>query len=119
MNALNRTRSCAALLALALSPLGAAGADVALPGKPEPQPQANQAVRPQIDKRTADATLEKHQQLIAEAQSAISETETALKAEALGDGAKKDYQPMYQQSDEIARKSAGGKSGMGWFDKIR
>ena len=26
---------------------------------------------------------------------------------------------MYKQLDEIEKKSAGGKSGVGWFDKIK
>ncbi|RSZ59828.1 YfdX family protein [Massilia atriviolacea] len=40
-------------------------------------------------------------------------------AEALGYGDKKDYKPMYQQIDELEKKTAGGKSGIGWFDKLR
>ncbi|NHZ37845.1 YfdX family protein [Massilia rubra] len=40
-------------------------------------------------------------------------------AELLGYGDKKDYKPMYQQIDELDKKTAGGKSGLGWFDKIR
>ncbi|WP_166869934.1 YfdX family protein [Massilia mucilaginosa] len=40
-------------------------------------------------------------------------------AELLGYGDKKDYKPMYQQLDELEKKTAGGKSGIGWFDKIR
>ena len=40
-------------------------------------------------------------------------------AELLGYGKKKDYQPMYEQLDEINKKSAEGKSGMGWFDKLK
>lgn len=39
--------------------------------------------------------------------------------ELLGYGAKKDYRPMYQQIDDIEKKTAGGKSGLGWFDKLR
>lgn len=39
--------------------------------------------------------------------------------ELLGYGVRKDYRTMYQQIDEIERKSSGGKSGMGWFDRIR
>ena len=40
-------------------------------------------------------------------------------AELLGYGKKKDYRPMYEQLDEIDKKSANGKSGMGWFDQIK
>lgn len=40
-------------------------------------------------------------------------------AELLGYGKKKDFRPMYQQLDEIDKKTANGKSGMGWFDKIK
>jgi hypothetical protein len=40
-------------------------------------------------------------------------------SELLGYGKKADYKPMQEQLDQIAEKSAGGKSGMGWFDTIR
>lgn len=40
-------------------------------------------------------------------------------AELLGYGKKQDYQPMYAQLDGIEKSSAGGKSGTGWFDKIK
>lgn len=40
-------------------------------------------------------------------------------AELLGYGEKSDYRPMYQQIDDIERKSAGGKSGTGWFEQIK
>lgn len=40
-------------------------------------------------------------------------------AELLGYGKKKDYKPMYEQISEIETKSAGGKSGTGWFDKVK
>ena len=36
-----------------------------------------------------------------------------------GYGNKKDYKPMYQQLDEVAKKSSDGKSGTGWFDTIK
>lgn len=39
--------------------------------------------------------------------------------EMLGYGTKKDYKPIYEQLDEISKKSAGGKNGIGWFEKIR
>jgi len=40
-------------------------------------------------------------------------------AELLGYGKQKDYKPMYEQISEIEKKSAGGKSGTGWFDTLR
>ena len=40
-------------------------------------------------------------------------------AELLGYGKRQDYQPMYAQLDGIEKASAGGKSGTGWFDKIK
>lgn len=40
-------------------------------------------------------------------------------AELLGYGEKTDYRPMYQQIDDIERRSAGGKSGIGWFEQLR
>ena len=40
-------------------------------------------------------------------------------AELLGYGKKKDYNPMYEQISEIEHKSASGKSGTGWFDKVK
>lgn len=52
----------------------------AAPPKPETQSQASKSVQPQVDKRTADAALQKQRELMAEAQSAIADTEKALKA---------------------------------------
>jgi hypothetical protein len=50
----------------------------------------------------------------------LKEARNQLKiAELLGYGDKKAYKPMYDQLDEIEKKSAGGKSGTGWFDKIK
>jgi hypothetical protein len=40
-------------------------------------------------------------------------------AELLGYGKKEDFNPMYEQIREIEKKSAGGKSGTEWFDKIK
>lgn len=40
-------------------------------------------------------------------------------AEILGYAKKKDYKPLYKELDEIEDKSGGGKSGAGWFDRIR
>ena len=55
-------------------------ADSTLPKQPEVQPQASQSVQPEINKKTADVAAEKRKELIAEAQSAIAETEKALQA---------------------------------------
>ena len=40
-------------------------------------------------------------------------------AELLGYGSKKSFKPMYEQLDMIVDKTAGGKGGKGWFDRIR
>lgn len=40
-------------------------------------------------------------------------------AELLGYGKKRDFQPMYAQLESIEKVSAGGKSGAGWFEKVR
>lgn len=40
-------------------------------------------------------------------------------AELLGYGKKKSYKPVYEQIAQIEKKSVGGKSGKGWFDKIK
>jgi len=40
-------------------------------------------------------------------------------AELLGYGSKKSFKPMYEQLDMIEDKTAGGKGGKGWFDKIK
>ena len=40
-------------------------------------------------------------------------------AELLGYGKKNDYNPMYEQISEIEKKSADGKSGTGWFEKVK
>ena len=37
----------------------------------------------------------------------------------LGYGDKKDFKPIYQQIDQIAKNTEGGKSGLGWFDRIK
>ena len=40
-------------------------------------------------------------------------------AEALGYGDKKEYQKFYKQIEEIQQKTEGGKSGTGFFDKVK
>ena len=50
----------------------------------------------------------------------LEEARTQLKmAELLGYGTKKSFKPMYEQLDQIEQKTAGGKGGKGWFDKIK
>jgi len=50
----------------------------------------------------------------------LSEARKQLKmAELLGYGTKESYKPMYEQLDQIEAKTAGGKAGKGWFDKIK
>ncbi|HHH38877.1 MAG TPA: YfdX family protein [Sedimenticola sp.] len=39
--------------------------------------------------------------------------------EALGYGNRDAFKPLYEQIDQIEEKSSGGKSGSGWFDRIR
>ncbi len=40
-------------------------------------------------------------------------------AEALGYGKKKSFKPIYEQIEKIEKQTAGGKSGKGWFDKVK
>lgn len=50
----------------------------------------------------------------------LAEARNQLKmAELLGYGTKKSFKPMYEQLDAIEQKTAGGKGGKGWFDKIK
>lgn len=50
----------------------------------------------------------------------LEEARKQLKmAELLGYGDKKSFKSMYEQLDQIEKKTAGGKSGKGWFDKIK
>lgn len=81
MNSLKHNVSAATLLALGFalsSPMHAQTS--ALPRNAEPQSQVSQSVQQEVDKKTADAALEKRKQLIGEAQTAIAETEKALQA---------------------------------------
>jgi hypothetical protein len=81
MSSPNHARSLALLLALALS-YGQTGhaADAQQPQKAEAQSQANQAVQPQVNKRAAEETARRQKELLGDAQSAITETERALRA---------------------------------------
>lgn len=50
----------------------------------------------------------------------LAEARNQLKmAELLGYGNKKAFEPMYEQIDQIEEKTADGKSGKGWLDKIK
>jgi len=50
----------------------------------------------------------------------VEDTRNELKlGETLGYGTKKDYKPLYQQLDDIQEKTQDGKSGTGFFDKIK
>lgn len=81
MKTLKCSSSCAVLVATGLlfATLGNA-ADSRLPAKAEPQSQVSQSVQPEVDRKTAEAAQEKRRQLIAEAQTAIAETEKAQQA---------------------------------------
>ncbi len=75
--------------------------------------------------------LLKHAQELAEKQDRSNTENTELadtlhaarkqleRGELLGYGNKEAYQPLYEQLDELEKKSSGGKSGKGWFDKIQ
>ena len=39
--------------------------------------------------------------------------------ELLGYGTKESYKSMNEQIDQIEKKTAGGRGGKGWFDKIK
>jgi len=50
----------------------------------------------------------------------IEDTRNELKlGETLGYGTKKDYKPLYEQLDDLKEKTEDGKSGTGFFDKIK
>lgn len=66
-------------MGLMLSPQGFA-AESALPKRSEPQSPASKSVQVEVNKRTADTAAEKRKELIADAQTAIAETEKALQA---------------------------------------
>ena len=40
-------------------------------------------------------------------------------AQVLGYGKKADFKPIFDQVKSIEQKSAGGKSGKGWFDELK
>ena len=83
-----------------------------------------------LPKLRAEHLLKQAQELAEKKDRSKEENETLAKhlqaareqlqmAELLGYGKKKDYNPMYEQISEIEKKSASGKSGIGWFDKLK
>jgi hypothetical protein len=64
----------------------------------------------------ANRTKDENDQLDKDLRSAREQLQLS---ELLGYGRKADYKPMQEQLDQIANTSAGGKSGLGWFDKIK
>lgn len=78
----------------------------------------------------AEQLLEKAEALVENEERTVKDNETLADllvaarsqlemAELLGYGTKKSFQPMYEQLDIIEEKTAGGKGGKGWFDRIR
>lgn len=63
-----------------------------------------------------DRSKEDNEKLVNDLKSARQQLQIA---ELLGYGTKKDYKQLYEQLDEIWKKSADGKSGTGWFDTIK
>jgi len=83
-----------------------------------------------LPKVRADHLLKKAQELTEKKDRGKEENEELSKhlqaareqlqlAELLGYGKKDDYTAMYEQISEIEKQSAGGKSGTGWFDKLK
>ncbi len=83
-----------------------------------------------LPKVRADHLLKKAQELTEKKDRGKEENEELSKhlqaareqlqlAELLGYGKKDDYTAMYEQISEIEKESAGGKSGTGWFDKLK
>lgn len=63
-----------------------------------------------------DRSTEENEKLVKHLQAARDQLQLA---ELLGYGKQKDYKPMYEQLSDIEKKSAGGKSGTGWFDTLK
>ena len=63
-----------------------------------------------------DRSKDENDQLAAHLKSAREQLQIA---ELLGYGQQKDYKPMQEQIDGIEKASVGGRSGFGWFDKIK
>ena len=84
---------------------------------PLPKLRAENLVKEaQILAEKKDRTKDENEKLATHLKSAREQLQMA---EELGYGKKKDYKPMYEQLDGIEKASAGGKSGTGWFDKIK
>jgi hypothetical protein len=73
--------------------------------------------------KNAEALVENEERTVKDNETLTKQLEGArnqLKlAELLGYGDKKSFKPMYEQLDAIEQKTAGGKGGKGWFDKIK
>ena len=73
--------------------------------------------------KNAEALAENEERTVKEKETLaemLDEARNQLKmARLLGYGDKKAYKPIYEQIDQIEKKSEGGKSGKGWFDKIK
>lgn len=63
-----------------------------------------------------DRSKEENDKLTSNLQAARQQLQMA---ELLGYAKKTDFSPLYEQISEIENKSAGGKSGTGWFDKVK
>ena len=63
-----------------------------------------------------DRSKEENDKLTSNLQAARQQLQMA---ELLGYAKKTDFNPLYEQIGEIENKSAGGKSGTGWFDKLK
>lgn len=81
------------------------------------------ALRAQILLEDADKLAEKSDRSEEENKQLVGHLAEVRKqiqlAEVLGYGEKADFEPIYDQIDQIEEKSGGGKSGTGWFDKIK
>ena len=78
----------------------------------------------------AESLLKKAEALSENEERTVKDNETLAKqledarnqlklAELLGYGDKKSFEPLYEQIDQIEEKTAGGKGGKGWFDKVK
>ncbi|BCU06395.1 YfdX family protein [Allochromatium tepidum] len=80
-------------------------------------------LRAEVLLKNAEALAENKERTVKDNEtlaSQLAEARNQLKmAELLGYGTKKSFKPMYEQIDEIEQKTAGGKGGKGWFDKIK
>ncbi len=80
-------------------------------------------LRAEVLLKNAEALAENKERTVKDNEtlaSQLAEAKNQLKmAELLGYGTKKSFKPMYEQLDEIEQKTAGGKGGKGWFDKIK